>query len=47
MKTDRNNKFIAALMCIVLGFMFIILKGNVINAALTIIGILALPDCKE
>lgn len=41
-KSTRNNKLIAALVSIVLGLMFIIFKGEVINIAMTIIGAVAI-----
>ena len=42
MKAERNNKLIGALVSIVLGIMFCVLKGGVISTALTIIGAVAI-----
>lgn len=42
MKSERNNKLIAALVSIALGIMFCIFKGGVISIALTIVGIVAI-----
>lgn len=42
MKAERNNKLIGALVSIVLGIMFCVLKGGVISTALTVIGAVAI-----